>query len=90
MPLIVTALVSLLLTVAPPPVPTVSLPLETESVVVTLVLSTSATETPPMAVAVFELTVCALGTPFTGASLTGVMSRLAVPATLPPLPSSIV
>ena len=56
--------------VAPPPVATDSVPLVTVSVVVSAApVSTSATDTPEIAVGVSSTTLCAPGTVFTGASL---------------------
>ena len=56
------------------------MPLVTDSVVVSDVPSTSATDIPAIGSAVSSLTVCAPGTVFTGASLTGltVMATVSV------------
>ena len=69
-PLIVTVPVPLPPMVAPPPVVTLSVPLATVSVVVSAVLSTSATDTPAIGSVVSSLTLCAPGTVFTGGSFT--------------------
>ena len=57
---------------AAPPAVTLSVPLATVSVVVSALLSTSATETPAIGSVVSSLTVCAPGTVLTGASFTAI------------------
>ena len=68
-PVMVTAAVPL--PVTPVPAVTLSVPLVTVSVVVSVPPSTSATETPAIGRSASSLTLCAAGTVFTGASLTG-------------------
>ena len=70
---------------APPPAVTLSVPLVTVSVVVSALLSTSATETPAIGRVVSSLTVCAPGTVLTGASFTGltVMATVSVSVAVP-------
>ena len=69
-PLMVTVAVPLPVMTAPPPVATVSVPFVTESVVVSAVLSRSATETPAIGSVVSSATVCEPGTVLTGGSFT--------------------
>ena len=68
------------LPVTPAPAVTLRMPLATVSVVVSALLSTSATETPAIGSVVSSLTVCAPGTVLTGASFTGltVMAMVSV------------
>ena len=60
------------LPLTPAPAVTVSVPLDTLSVVVSALLSMSATETPAIGRMVSSSTLCAPGTVLTGASFTGV------------------
>ena len=69
-PLIVTEPLPLPVMTAPPPVVTLSVPFATLSVVVSAVLSASATETPAIGSVVSSATLCAPGTVFTGGSFT--------------------
>ena len=64
---------------------TLRVPLVTDSVVVSDVLSTSVTDIPAIDSAVSSLTVCAPGTVLTGASLTGltVMATVSVSVAVP-------
>ena len=59
------------LPVTPAPAVTLRMPLDTLSVVVSALLSMSATETPAIGRAVSSATLCAPGTVLTGASFTG-------------------
>ena len=69
----------------PGPAVTLRVPLVTDSVVVSDVLSTSATDIPAIGSAVSSLTLCAPGTVLTGASLTGltVMATVSVSVAVP-------
>ena len=66
---------------APPARLTVSVPFATPSVTLIAPPSGSPTESPMIARAVSSSAACGPGTLLTGASLTGVRSRLALPAT---------
>ena len=67
----VTLAVPLPVTTAPAPSITLSVPLDTLSVVVSALLSMSATETPAIGRMVSSATLCAPGTVLIGASFTG-------------------
>ena len=66
------------LPVTPEPAITVSVPLDTLSVVVSALLSLSATETPAIGRMVSSATLCAPGTVLIGASFTAVISTVVV------------
>ena len=76
---------------AAPPAVTLSVPLVTLSVVVSALLSTSATETPAIGRAVSSATLCAPGTVLTGASFTGltVIATVSVSVAVPSLVATV-
>ncbi len=79
------------LPVTPAPAVTLRLPLDTLSVVVSVLLSMSATETPAIGNVVSSATVCAPGTVLIGASFTGltVIAIVSVSVAVPSLVATV-
>ena len=79
------------LPVTPPPAITLRMPLATDSVVVSAVLSMSATETPAIGRAVSSATLCAPGTVLTGGSFTAltVIATVSVSLAVPSLVATV-
>ena len=75
------------LPVTPGPAVTLRVPLDTLSVVVSALLSLSATETPAIGNVVSSATVCAPGTVLIGASLTATTLTNEIAGWLPCIPS---
>ena len=76
------------LPLTPAPAVTLRMPLATDSVVVSALLSLSATETPAIGRMVSSATLCAAGTVLTGASFTG-LTVIAIVSVSVAVPSSV-